>query len=103
MNSIQRFDYILQTLSDNKITITCIRSMIKLYITAEVSKNIVTHSTLAALMGMTGAAITSIVNTIENLGYAARYTNPSDRRSTLVKLTPLGIEIVEWLENEVYQ
>jgi DNA-binding MarR family transcriptional regulator len=48
-----------------------------------------TAGRLAALMGLTTAAITSVLDRLERAGYARRVRDEQDRRQVIVELTPL--------------
>jgi DNA-binding MarR family transcriptional regulator len=56
---------------------------------------------LAADLGLSSGASTALVDRLERQGIAERYPHPSDRRRTLVRLTPRGDDIIresrEWL------
>jgi DNA-binding MarR family transcriptional regulator len=41
------------------------------------------------------ASVTNLIDGLERLGYATRAPHPSDRRTTLAKITPHGREIAE--------
>ncbi len=45
---------------------------------------------IAAELGITVGGTSKIVDRIEAAGYCARQANPSDRRSSIIKLTPAG-------------
>ncbi|WP_051305872.1 MarR family winged helix-turn-helix transcriptional regulator [Desulfogranum mediterraneum] len=46
-------------------------------------------------LGLTSGGMTKILHRLEGRGLVARLSNSADRRSTLVKLTPGGIELIE--------
>jgi DNA-binding MarR family transcriptional regulator len=102
MVGVKRIDFILGNLANNKINITSIRAVIKLYVIAEEKAGSASHSGLAVLLGMTSAAITSVVDTIESHGYAVRFGKTNDRRTSLIRLTPLGREVAEWMVKELH-
>ncbi len=56
---------------------------------------------LAADLGLSSSASTSLVDRLEREGIAERYPHPNDRRRTLVRLTSRGHAVVavshEWL------
>ena len=56
---------------------------------------------LAADLGLSSSASTSLIDRLEREGIAERYPHPSDRRRTLVRLTDRGHAVVkvshEWL------
>ena len=47
---------------------------------------------LAEASGLTTAAVTAVIDRLEQAGYARRTSDPSDRRRVLVELTPLARE-----------
>lgn len=50
---------------------------------------------LAADLGLSSSASTSLVDRLEREGIAERYPHPNDRRRTLVRLTSRGHAVVE--------
>jgi DNA-binding MarR family transcriptional regulator len=52
----------------------------------------VTAGRLAELSGLTSAAVTSILDRLEDAGYARRTRDQKDRRQVIVELTPLVAE-----------
>jgi DNA-binding MarR family transcriptional regulator len=54
----------------------------------------VTPKIVADRLRLSTAAVTVIVDHLVERGIAVRMPNPNDRRSTLLKLTPLGDEMV---------
>jgi DNA-binding MarR family transcriptional regulator len=48
-----------------------------------------TAGRLAALMGLTTAAVTAVLDRVERAGYARRVRDEQDRRQVIVELTPL--------------
>lgn len=54
-----------------------------------------TPSMIAARVGLTPAAVTSMIDRVEAAGYVGRASHPSDRRSLLVGLTDQGRAAVE--------
>ena len=52
-------------------------------------------ATLAALLGLSSAGVTTLVRRMEAAGHLVRDENPADRRSILVRLTPSLIERAE--------
>jgi DNA-binding MarR family transcriptional regulator len=49
---------------------------------------------LRDLMRMTQPNVTFVVKTLEKDGYARRSTDPNDRRTTLVSITPAGLAVI---------
>ena len=60
---------------------------------------------IAAELGITPGGVSKLVDRIEASGYCRRLPNPSDRRSSLVELTPEGERVLaaatEALEDEL--
>ena len=54
-----------------------------------------TPANLAARAGVTRAAMTGLVDTLERDGIVTREPDPTDRRSILVRLTPAGVALLE--------
>jgi DNA-binding MarR family transcriptional regulator len=55
----------------------------------------ITAGRLAELSGLTTAAVTAVIDRLEEKGYARRVRDESDRRRVLVELTPLLRERAE--------
>ena len=51
-----------------------------------------THGELAAMEQVAPPTITSVVGKMEALGFVTRETDPSDRRVTRIRITPLGVD-----------
>ena len=51
-----------------------------------------TAGRLAELSGLTTAAVTSVLDRLEEVGYARRARSEDDRRQVIVELTPLLVE-----------
>lgn len=58
------------------------------------SDNKNTPSALASFIGIDGAAITRHLDRIEKQGLVKRVQSPQDRRSTVLKLTPKGVQMI---------
>lgn len=58
-------------------------------------------SEIAGMMNHTTAAATGLVDRLENLGYVQRMHAQLDRRKVLVKITPLGAELVSRIREDV--
>jgi DNA-binding MarR family transcriptional regulator len=52
-------------------------------------------SDLSVLFGITPAAVTHIVNSLEEKGFLERFADPADRRIVIVRATPKGKEIAK--------
>jgi DNA-binding MarR family transcriptional regulator len=50
---------------------------------------------LAAQSGLTGGAITGVIDRLEKVGFARRVVDPSDRRRVLVEVTPAFYKATE--------
>lgn len=59
-----------------------------------------TQRVLAEALGVSARNVTGLVDGLEAAGLVSREPHPSDRRATLVTLTPDGTGIVEKLEAE---
>lgn len=44
---------------------------------------------------VTRATVTGLVDSLERRGFVRRSANPADRRSLLVEITPMGLEVVQ--------
>jgi DNA-binding MarR family transcriptional regulator/CheY-like chemotaxis protein len=53
-------------------------------------------SALAKHCGVSRAAMTGLLDGLEQEGYVERDTHPSDRRALMVKLTPKGQQFLDW-------
>ncbi|MBE9182279.1 MarR family transcriptional regulator [Oculatella sp. LEGE 06141] len=54
-------------------------------------------SSLAKQCGVSRAAMTGLLDGLEQDGYVERDDHPSDRRALMVKLTPKGQQFLEWI------
>jgi DNA-binding MarR family transcriptional regulator len=52
---------------------------------------------LGAAMGMTSGTVTALLDRIEKAGFVVRSSNPEDRRSLLINVTPAGRHAMEWV------
>lgn len=60
--------------------------------------------TLATRLGVTGRAVTALVDNLEAEGILTRTTDPYDRRAFMIVLTPVGsalVETIRQLQQEV--
>lgn len=60
-----------------------------------------TPSQLARNLGVGLAAVTAVLDHLENSSYARRAKNPQDRRSLLITLTPAGRHAAAWAYQEL--
>lgn len=51
-----------------------------------------TVSTLGSRLSMTSGAVTALVDRLQARGYVSRHPHPTDRRSFVLALTPLGAQ-----------
>lgn len=51
-----------------------------------------TPTQLGGRLGLSSGAVTALVDRLEKAGYAERHPNPQDRRSSVVRLRPSGLE-----------
>ncbi|WP_327142897.1 MarR family winged helix-turn-helix transcriptional regulator [Nocardia sp. NBC_01327] len=49
-------------------------------------------STLAVQLGLTSGSVTTMLDRLEKLDYLSRHPHPTDRRKTLVRITPRALE-----------
>lgn len=92
---VERLDALFSTLRSSKISMSACHAIIKLYLAAGTKKDGLILSTLASEIGITTAAITSVADSMEKHGFAARRQDPADRRIVLIALTPKGISFAE--------
>lgn len=92
---MEKMDHLFSTLRSKKISMSVFHAIIKLYMVTNSNKDNLILSTLALKLGITTAAITSVVDSIESLGFATRSPNPDDRRLISVKLTAEGVKFAE--------
>jgi DNA-binding MarR family transcriptional regulator len=103
--AIPALNEVLNKLRNHKMSITSCHAIIKLYMAFSTKKELMNLSALAAQLGVTTAAITSVADSMENLGFAKRVAAPEDRRSTMIRLTTRGLRFAESLgsSGEVHQ
>ena len=82
----------LHILKSKRISIVAMQAVFSLHFADGRSTNL---KDLARMIKCTTAAITNIADRLENLGYGKRLANGSDRRQTLLVLTPKGTELVK--------
>lgn len=93
---LKRMHYIFQILRSKKISMSSLQAVLYLYINR---REAICLGTLASSLGITSAAVTSVADGVEKLGFAKRMVNPMDRRLTLIGLTHRGLTFAEWLES----
>lgn len=95
---LSKMDFIFQTLRSRKISMSSLHAVTNLYVNR---KNNLSLSELAANLGITTAAVTSVADSMEKLGLAKRTVNSTDRRLTHINLTHRGIAFAEWLHDTI--
>jgi DNA-binding MarR family transcriptional regulator len=60
-------------------------------------------SVLSERLIVTRATVTGVVDSLERRGFVRRATNPADRRSLLIELTPSGLEVLRELRTLVHR
>jgi DNA-binding MarR family transcriptional regulator len=91
---LEKMKFILKTLRAKKIPMSSLNAVILIY---QDQKGQMSLTGLSNKLEVTTAAVTSVADTLERLGFARRRTNPLDRRLTWINLTPRGIAFAEWL------
>lgn len=89
-NTVEMIDCIFNTLRSTKISVNAFHAVIKLHMETVNKNGKLTLSGLAGKLGITTAATTGIADSMENLGFARRVVDPSDRRVVLLELTSRG-------------
>ena len=56
-----------------------------------------TQAALAVVLGVTPRTVTGLVDALVETGFVTRQPHPTDRRATLVTLTPHGVEVATGL------
>ena len=84
----------LLALRKRKISFSALQGVVSLFIRGGGD---ISLSTLAASVGVTTAAVTSVADSLEQLGFARRHVNPRDRRLMHISLTPRGRAFGEWI------
>ncbi|WP_020153714.1 MarR family winged helix-turn-helix transcriptional regulator [Caldibacillus debilis] len=85
----KKLDQDMQTMTSYPVTRT--QFILLLLISREGSPKL---ARLAEEMNVQPSAITVLIDRLEKLNYVKRITDPDDRRSVRVELTPLGREII---------
>lgn len=91
---IARLDQLIRTLRVKKIPTNVLQAVCSLYLNRE---HMVSAGELAEKIGVSGAAITNVVDGMERHGFALRVINTDDRRSTFIRLTDRGAAFAEWV------
>ncbi|MEZ0536665.1 MarR family winged helix-turn-helix transcriptional regulator [Caldicellulosiruptoraceae bacterium PP1] len=60
-------------------------------------------SDISSALEITPAAVTHMINSLEDLGYVKRINHPTDRRVVLISLTQKGFELTEKMHQEFYE
>ncbi|MBK4347371.1 MarR family winged helix-turn-helix transcriptional regulator [Lacisediminihabitans changchengi] len=61
-----------------------------------------TPKQLAQALDMTTGAVTAMIDRLESANLIERRPNPNDRRSLLLRLSPAGLQVVEWVQDTYY-
>ena len=51
---------------------------------------------------VTRATVTGLIDLLERRGFVRRSANPADRRSLLVEITPLGLEVIQQVRTIIH-
>ncbi|NJN58479.1 MAG: MarR family transcriptional regulator, partial [Leptolyngbyaceae cyanobacterium SL_5_9] len=79
-----------------KLGISQNRLAVLLYLSTE-PERCASPSALAKQCGVSRAAMTGLLDGLEQDKYVERDVHPSDRRALMVKLTPKGQEFLDWI------
>jgi DNA-binding MarR family transcriptional regulator len=60
-----------------------------------------TPKELGARLGITPGSVTGVADRLVDAGFLARHPHPSDRRSLLLRPTPVGIRERRWADDQV--
>lgn len=91
---VLRATTVLFTLRSSRISLSTLQAVLSLYLTRGEDLSL---KDLAARLGVTTAAVTSVADGIEKLGFARRSAYPGDRRHIAMKITPSGVAFAETL------
>ena len=91
-------DLILQTMRNRKISLSTLHALTNLYLNRPCK---LTLSQLAGNLCLTTAAVTSVADALEKLGFATRFFDHRDRRLTRLSLTPRGHAFAEWISDSI--
>ncbi len=91
---MMRINLVLSTLRSRRMSLSTLQAVVSLNLARGENLNL---KDLAERLGVTTAAVTSVADSIEKLGFARRTSSSGDRRHISLKLTPKGIAFAEWL------
>jgi DNA-binding MarR family transcriptional regulator len=91
---ISMLNQLIHTLRSKKIPTNVVQAVCSIYLTRD---RMLSAGDLAVGIGVSSAAITSVVDGLERRGFALRLINSDDRRSTFIRLTDRGVAFAEWL------
>ena len=60
-------------------------------------------SELGERLIVTRATVTGLIDSLERRGFVRRSANPADRRSLLVEITPMGLEVVQQVRTIIHR
>ena len=60
-------------------------------------------SELGERLIVTRATVTGLVDSLERRGFASRASNPADRRSLIVEITPAGLTVLQELRTVIHR
>lgn len=95
---MKRIDVILNTIRNRRISLSALHALTNLYLHRPCKP---TLSELADNLGLTTAAVTSVADALERLGFASRFFDHHDRRRTRLSLTPRGHAFAEWISDSM--
>ncbi|MBM3862679.1 MAG: MarR family transcriptional regulator [Verrucomicrobia bacterium] len=95
---MKRMDAILHTMRNRRISLSALHALTNLYLNRPCKP---TLSELAGNLGLTTAAVTSVADALETLGFASRFFDHRDRRRTRLSLTPRGHAFAEWISDSM--
>ena len=93
-----RHDIEKEILAQEKLSWTAMLMMYTLYVWGESETKMI-----AKRLKLAPSSVTSLTNTLEKKGLVVRVYKPTDRRLVLVKLTTVGIKLLQTLSKEVNQ
>ena len=96
-SQVEQVDSLFTTLRTRKISMSACHAIVKLYMARGSNRERLLLSTLAGKIGITNAAITRVVDSMESHGFAVRQRDNTDRRSVVISLTPKGMHFAESL------
>ncbi|MEY3897738.1 MAG: MarR family [Verrucomicrobiota bacterium] len=92
---IHAMDSIFSNMRIHRVSMSSCHAIVKLYMAFTTKKELINLSSLASQLGVTTAAITSVADSMEKLGFAKRLVDPGDRRAVMISLTPRGMRFAE--------